>query len=127
MVRSPEGAQRTPGEPVPGLRCAPSGLRPELLLHTRIEARHVDDDPLVRAVADRLCVVARRDPERERAAVDRNQLGGGVHPPAASAAASITLIMTGVASTGTSPLPMLGAVCSTPTSSSADPVRPGFN
>src|SRR5262249_17880004 len=39
----------------------------------------------------------------------------------------MTLIMTGVASTGTSPLPMLGAVCSAPTTSSADPVRPGFN
>jgi hypothetical protein len=34
--------------------------------------------------------------------------------------------MTGVASTGTSPLPMLGALCSTATLSSADPIKPGL-
>src|SRR6478672_12200073 len=45
---------------------------------------------------------------------------------AASAAASIRLIMTGVASTGTRPLPMRGAVCSGPTSRSADPFIPIF-
>ena len=33
--------------------------------------------------------------------------------------------MTGVASTGTRPLPTRGAVCSTPTSNSADPFSPG--
>ncbi len=42
-------------------------------------------------------------------------------------AASIRLIITGVASTGTRPEPMLGAVCSSPTMSSAVPVRAGFN
>ena len=39
----------------------------------------------------------------------------------------MTLIMTGVASTGTRPLPMRGAVCSTPTSSSDVPFIPVFN
>jgi hypothetical protein len=43
---------------------------------------------------------------------------------AASAAASIKLIMTGVPKTGTFPLPMLGAVCSTPTRTRAVPVNP---
>ncbi len=44
---------------------------------------------------------------------------------AASAAASMRLIITGVASTRTLPLPMLGAVCSSPTVSSALPLSPG--
>src|SRR3954467_11011180 len=43
---------------------------------------------------------------------------------AASAAASIRLIITGVASTRTLPLPMLGAVCSSPTTSDALPRSP---
>src|SRR6266540_1370895 len=45
---------------------------------------------------------------------------------AASAAASMRLIITGVASTCTLPLPMRGAVCSAPTTSPASPVRPGL-
>src|SRR5215470_19274711 len=57
-------------------------LRPKLLLHPRIKSRHIDDDPLVRAVADRLLVVARLDPERERAAIDADQLCGRAHPHA---------------------------------------------
>jgi hypothetical protein len=40
---------------------------------------------------------------------------------AASAAASIRLIITGVASTRMRPLPMRGAVCCSPTTSSALP------
>src|SRR5258708_7739942 len=36
------------------------------------------------------------------------------------------LIITGVASTWTLPLPMRGAVCSAPTTSSAVPLRPGL-
>src|ERR1700726_4963263 len=36
----------------------------------------------------------------------------------------MTLIMTGVASTPTRPLPTRGAVCSMPTSNSADPFSP---
>src|SRR4029079_6810814 len=43
---------------------------------------------------------------------------------AASAAASIRLIITGVAITRTFPLPMLGAVCSSPTTSDALPRSP---
>src|SRR5215213_1562410 len=46
---------------------------------------------------------------------------------AARAAASIRLIITGVASTRTRPEPMRGAVCSSPTTSSAWPSRPGFS
>ena len=39
----------------------------------------------------------------------------------------VTLIITGVASTWTRPLPMRGAVCSSPTSISAEPLRPTVN
>src|SRR5882757_2448327 len=46
---------------------------------------------------------------------------------ASRAAASIRLIITGVASTRTRPEPMRGAVCSSPTTSSAWPSRPGVN
>src|SRR5262249_58730499 len=115
----------------------------QLVLHTLVEAGDIDHDPLVRAVADRLLLVVGLDPEQQSAAVDAGQLGGGAHAhsdrrgrevphvetdaealmpsrqqvlTAASAAASMTLIMTGVASTGTRPLPTRGAVCSTPTS-----------
>src|SRR4029453_12896637 len=56
-------------------RAAWSGRSIELLLHALVKARDVDHDPLVRAATDRLLLVARIDPERERASLDGNQLG----------------------------------------------------
>ena len=44
----------------------------------RIEAGDIDDDPLVRAAADRLLFVAGLDPKRERASLDGGQFGRGV-------------------------------------------------
>src|SRR5436190_24298932 len=49
----------------------------ELLLHAGIEARDIDADPLVGAVADQFLVVTCLDLKRERAAFDRDQFGGG--------------------------------------------------
>src|SRR6186713_1540776 len=51
--------------------------------------------------------------------------GGSKCSTAASAAASMTLIITGVANTAMRPEPTRGAVCSGPTTISAVPVRPG--
>ena len=45
-----------------------------LLLDTLIEARDVDDDAFVRAIADRLLLVVSLDLEYERAAIDSDQL-----------------------------------------------------
>ena len=134
-------------------RLAPP-LPAALLLHPGVETRHVDHPRAraSRRRSVPLSSSAAFDPERERPAVDGHQFGGGAAPAcrsawrqnagrrdgcrgfggppgsrcstAASAAASIRLIITGVASTGTSPLPMLGAECSTPTRRSTDPVIP---
>ena len=91
----------------------------------------------MRAVADQIALVVRLDPEFERAAVDKKLFrcphphadrgrrdvadleavprlwwpGGSKCSTAASAAASIRLIITGVASTLTRPEPIRGAVC----------------
>src|SRR5215472_3733086 len=53
----------------------------ELALDALVEARDVDHNALVRATADRLLLVARLDPERQRAPFDRGELGGrfGLH------------------------------------------------
>src|ERR1051326_9092276 len=47
-----------------------------LPLHPLIKPRNIHDDALVQPVADRLLLVARFDPEIERAAVDLDEFGG---------------------------------------------------
>ena len=105
------------------------------------------------AAADRFEIVAGLDAERHRAAFEPYHLrsrsdpqadrgrggmadvemdaealvaGGKRCSIAASAAASITLIITGVASTAIRPEPTKGAVCSGPTTIAEEPVRPGL-
>jgi hypothetical protein len=151
--RRRRGVERR-GRMPPLLRSRKLPGRRQLLLHAGIEARDVDHDALVGAAADRLALVVRLDGEGESTAFDRDKFGSRRHPhadrrrckvahvemdaealmalrqempQAASAAASITLIITGVPSTGTRPLPMLGAVWATPTTRSAEPLSPTFS
>src|SRR5258708_1685671 len=71
--------------------CAKPWLRaPELPLHAFVETRHVDDDALVGAAADRLLVVARLDPKRHRAPADRDHLAARHALPSPPAARAIT-------------------------------------
>lgn len=125
----------------------------ELALHPFVESRHADNHTLMGAAADRLEIIVGFDAECHGAAFELQYFGGRRDPQAdrgrrgvadvkldaealltrgrrcsiaANAAASITLIMTGVASTAIRPEPTKGAVCSGPTTSSAVPVRPGL-
>ena len=48
-------------------------------MHALVEARHVDDDALVRALADRLALIADRNAEADGATLDARDLRGRRH------------------------------------------------